>query len=173
MTKQQLPDLAADPVFEADLGQVVGPLSTPLEWQVYVASKVEPAYTRPFGEARPQMEADLKTQIANDRIYELKNKVEDTLAGGATLAEIAKEHHFRIQAIEAVSQEGKDADGKSVVPDAGKAQILEQVFSLPQGSDSPVIDTKEGVSYVSITDICRAPARRWPSCRAPTWARSD
>lgn len=40
---------------------------------------------------RAQLESELKIQLANDQIYELKNKIEDALAGGSTVAEIAKE----------------------------------------------------------------------------------
>jgi peptidyl-prolyl cis-trans isomerase D len=156
VTKQQLPDLVADRLFESELGQVTGPISTPYGWQVYVVSKIEPSFTKSFMEIRSQLESDLRTQLANDQIYELKNKIEDSLAGGATLAEIAKENALKVQAIEAVSKSGKDSDDKSVLPEVGKSEILEQVFSLSENSDSPVIDTKEGTSFVVHVDNIKA-----------------
>lgn len=156
VTKQQLPDLVADRLFESELGQVNGPISTPFGWQVYVVSKIEPSFTKSFVEIRPQLESDLKTQLANDQIYELKNKIEDALAGGATLNEISKENSLKVQVIDAVSKSGKDLNDKSVIPEAGKAEILEQVFSLAENSDSPMIDTKEGTSYIVHVDNIRA-----------------
>lgn len=156
VTKPQLPDLVADRLFESDLGQVTGPISTPFGWQVYVVSKIQPSSTKAFSEIRTQLEADLKTQLANDQIYELKNKIEDALGGGATLAEIAKDHHFKVQAIDAVTKSGTDRDGKPVLPDIGKDQILEEAFSLAQGADSAIIDTKEGISYVVHLDTINA-----------------
>lgn len=155
VTKQQLPDLVADRLFEAELGQVTEPISTPFGWQVYVISKIEPSFIKSFIEIRPQLESELKVQIANDQIYELKNKIEDALAGGATLSEIAKEHHLKIQSIEGVSKFGKDEAEKYVLPESGRADILDQVFSLPENADSPVIDTKEGSSYVVHVDAVR------------------
>jgi peptidyl-prolyl cis-trans isomerase D len=94
----------------------------------------------------------LKTQLANDQIYELKNKIEDSLAGGATLTEIAKENNFKVQSINAVSKNGRDLNDKSVLPEVGKAEILDQIFSLTEGADSSTIDTKEGISYIVHVD---------------------
>lgn len=155
VTKQQVPDIVADRLFESELGQVTGPISTPFGWQVYVVSKIEPSFTKSFVDIRPQLESDLRTQIANDQIYELKNKVEDALAGGATLAEVAKENNFKIQVLESVSKSGKDLNDKSVLPEIGKAEILEQAFSLTENADSPMIDIKEGTSYVVHVDAIK------------------
>lgn len=156
VTKQQLPDLVAERLFEAELGQVTGPISTPFGWQIYVISKIEPSFIKPFVEIRAQLESELKIQIANDQIYELKNKIEDALAGGATVAEIAKEHNLKVQLIENFSKIGKDENEKHVLPESGRADILDQAFSLPENADSPVIDTKEGSSYVVHVDAIKA-----------------
>jgi peptidyl-prolyl cis-trans isomerase D len=119
---------------------------------VYVISKIEPSFTKTYQEMQALLESELKTNLANDQIYELKNKVEDALAGGATLAEIAKEHHFKVQAIDSVSKSGKNIESKDVLPEVGKAELLDQIFSLAEKSDSPVIDTKGGISYVVHVD---------------------
>lgn len=156
VTKQQLPDLVAERLFEAELGQVTGPISTPFGWQVYVVSKIEPSFIKSFVEIRAQLESELKIQMANDQIYELKNKIEDALAGGATVAEIAKEHNLKIQTINSISKFGKDEAEKYVLPESGRADILDQAFSLPENADSPVIDTKEGSSYIVHVDAVRA-----------------
>ncbi|MBM3467966.1 MAG: hypothetical protein FJX71_00865 [Alphaproteobacteria bacterium] len=156
VTKQQLPDLVADRLFEAELGQVIGPVSTPFGFQIFLVSKIEPSFTKSFLEIRTQLESELKLQMANDQIYELKNKIEDALAGGATLAEIAKEHQLKIHSIDDVSKSGKDLNDKFILPEAGKADILDQAFSLPEGADSAVIETKEGASYVVHVDSVKA-----------------
>jgi len=156
VTKQQLPDLVAERLFEAELGQVTGPISTPFGWQVYVISKIEPSFIKSFVEIRTQLESELRVQMANDQIYELKNKIEDALAGGATIAEIAKEHNLKAQTINSISKFGKDEAEKYVLPESGRADILDQAFSLPENADSPVIDTKEGSSYVVHVDAVKA-----------------
>jgi peptidyl-prolyl cis-trans isomerase D len=152
VTKQQLPEAVAEPLFTSELGQVKDPISTQFGWQVYVVSKIEPSFTKSFVEIRPVLEAELKIQLANDQIYELKNKIEDALAGGATLTEVARENNFKIQTIESVSRSGKGPDEKSVLPEAGKSEILEQAFTLTENADSQMIDTKDGVSYVVHVD---------------------
>jgi peptidyl-prolyl cis-trans isomerase D len=156
VAKQQLPDLVADRLFESELGQILGPIETPFGQQIYLVSKIEPGYVKSFEDMRPQLESEIKIQIANDKIYELKNKVEDMLAAGSTLAEIAKEHHFKIQFIDGLSQSGKNSHGKVILPEMGRDQILEQAFTLTEGADSPVLDTKEGASYVVHLDAIKA-----------------
>lgn len=155
VTKQQLPDLVADTLFASELGQITGPISTPFGWQVYVISKIEPSFTKSFLEMRSQLESEMKARLANEQIEEIKNKVEDALAGGSTLAEIAKEHNFKVQVIDAVSRTGKNLNDKYVVPEAGRTELLDQIFSLAEKSDSPVIDTKEGISYVAHVEVVK------------------
>lgn len=155
VTKQQVPDLVADRVFEGDLGEIFGPISTPFGWQVYEVSKIEPGFLKPLTEVRSQLEMEIKAQLANDQLYERKNKIEDSLAGGASIEEIAKEHGFKVITIEALSKAGQDEKEKSVLPEADKAELLEQIFALTENSESSVVDVKGGLSYIVHVDAIK------------------
>ena len=152
VTKQQLPDLVADGLFESGLGEITGPISTPFGWQVYMVSKIEPSFTKSFMEMRTVLESELKKQLANEQIYELKNKIEDSLAGGANVTEIAKENNFKIQVVEAVSRTGKDNNEKIALPETDREELLEQIFVLSENTESQMIETKSGTSYIINVD---------------------
>lgn len=91
---------AADAVFAAEVNQVVGPFSTDLGPALFRVNGVLPAMETPFEEAVPV----LRDQLAQDRarrvIDAMIGDVDDLLAGGATLEELADETEMQLGQID-------------------------------------------------------------------------
>src|SRR6056297_1383948 len=81
VTRETL-DEAAEGVFAAETGQVVGPL-------LYRVNAVLDAQTTSFEEARPDLRNELALDRARRVIETLAQSIDDELAAGATLEEIA------------------------------------------------------------------------------------
>lgn len=90
LTAADLPPEARDAVFAAEPG-LVGPLATPLGPALYRVNAVLNAVTVPFEEARETLAAERAAAAAQTRIREAGPVVEDLVAGGASLEEIAAE----------------------------------------------------------------------------------
>lgn len=88
VTRDRLGD-AADDVFAADTGDVVGPLSSTLGPALYRVNAVLDAQTTSFDEARPDLRSELALDRARRVIETLAQSIDDELAAGATLEEIA------------------------------------------------------------------------------------
>jgi len=82
---------AADVVFGATAGEVVGPAETGLGPALFRVNAVLGAETTSFEEARPELRAALAADRARRVIDAQIETVDDLLAGGATLEEIADE----------------------------------------------------------------------------------
>ncbi|SHL42087.1 peptidyl-prolyl cis-trans isomerase D [Roseovarius marisflavi] len=82
---------AADVVFGADVGTVVGPAETDLGPAIFRVNAVLAAETTSFEEAMPELRAALAGDRARRVIDAQIDTVDDLLAGGATLEEIANE----------------------------------------------------------------------------------
>lgn len=132
---------SASPVLDSVLGHVV-----------FVVTKIVPERVQDFDEVKLKLEDDLKNDQVNDTLYELKNKIEDALAGGAKLAEVAREHHLQIQVIDTTDKNGQDATKKTVLPAEYQALILETAFSLAEGGDSNILEAANGTAIVVHVD---------------------
>ena len=90
VTKAELGD-AGDAVFAATVGEVIGPHPSPLGPSLFRINGVLPAQFTSFEDAQEQ----LRPQVANDRALRLVDaqaeNLDDLLAGGATLEELADE----------------------------------------------------------------------------------
>ncbi len=83
-----LPEHAAA-IFALDEGGVSAPLESPLGRHIFRVTKIEPGRVIPLDEVRRQLVSEIALEGALDVMYELANKLEDELAGGARLEEAA------------------------------------------------------------------------------------
>jgi len=88
VTRETL-DEAAEGVFAAETGEVVGPLPSNLGPALYRVNAVLDAQTTSFEEARPDLRNELALDRARRVIETLAQSIDDELAAGATLEEIA------------------------------------------------------------------------------------
>ena len=82
---------AADPVFAATEPGVVGPVDTPLGPALYNVNAILAAEEVPFEEARAELAEEVAVDRARRLILEQAGGIEDLLAGGATLEDLAAE----------------------------------------------------------------------------------
>jgi peptidyl-prolyl cis-trans isomerase D len=88
-TRREIPaPELAEAVFAAAPGIVTGPVRSALGWHVLRVERVVPGSTRSFEEVLPLLELQVRNDRAADILYDRANKVDDLLAGGATLDEM-------------------------------------------------------------------------------------
>jgi peptidyl-prolyl cis-trans isomerase D len=91
---------AAEPVFRAETGEVVGPVDTGLGPALFRVNAVLDAQVVPFEEAAPQLRDALALDRARRRIDAMGDEVADLLAGGATLEDVARETDLELGEID-------------------------------------------------------------------------
>ena len=82
---------AADPVFAAEPGEVVGPVNTSLGPALFRVNAVLAAQATTFEAAEPELRNLLAADRARRVIEEQADRADDLLAGGATLEDLARE----------------------------------------------------------------------------------
>ncbi len=151
ITKDQLPELIADTVFSLEAGQNSTIIETQFGFSIYQVDKIEPAYVQSLSEVRKQLEEEIRLQKAEDHIHQIKNKIEDSLAAGSKLSDVAKEHNLVVETVPDLSINGLDENNKPVLetldPEAKKL-IVEQAFNLNEGLESPIIDANSNLSFI-------------------------
>lgn len=91
---------AADAVFGAEVGAVVGPVETDLGPALFRVNAVLAAHVTPFEEAAPDLRNTLALDRAHRVIAQLGDEVDDLLAGGATLEDLARETDLELGSLD-------------------------------------------------------------------------
>ncbi len=148
--KNQIPESARDVVFSLELGKTSSIVNADGVFSIYHIAKIEPSITKKLDEVRSQIEEALRFQKSGDYIQELKNKIDDAIAGGVKLADVAKEFKLTIQELSGFDAQGLDEAGKPVLdtlPLEARKSIVEQAFNLSEGTESPISDV-DNLSFI-------------------------
>jgi len=92
-------DAAADPVFAAAVGDVVGPVETALGPALFRVNAVLAAQNTPFEDAAEELRGELANQRARRLIADLSEDMIDQLAGGASIEDLAQAHGMELGTI--------------------------------------------------------------------------
>jgi len=133
----------ADAAFSARNGQVAGPISSGLAgFAVIKLTKITPASVPTLESMRAQLEADVKTDAAIQKVFDGAKKYGDAHDSGASLADAARAAGVTPVTVGPITVQGTDLTGQ---PAAGvTARVLKEAFSLPQGGESEMEDEGNG-----------------------------
>jgi peptidyl-prolyl cis-trans isomerase D len=149
--KQLMPDLAKT-VFSLPAGQIGAPVKTQLGWHVVQVKKIIPAGTPSFDEAKDKLRADIQNDQAVEAATKSVNQLDDDLAAGRTLDDVADSLKLRLIKIPAVDSSGMTPDGTQPADFPDKQVLLHDAFGQNSSDNSPIEDDKSGTYYVVRTD---------------------
>lgn len=144
------------PVFAAAAGEVLGPIETPLGPQLVRVATVLPPVERPLAEVREEVRIEAAREKAIDLVYARANRVEDALASGVAVAEVARDQGLMlVQAV--VDRQGNGPDGTPLAVPGGaplRAAVLGAAFSRA-ASAAPELTEVGTASYhvVSVIEV--------------------
>ncbi len=132
-------------------GTALEPIETVLGWSVNIVKKITPAHTKSFDEVKDEIRAEITETELSEQIYALANSVDDLLASGASLDDVAQEIDLEITKLPPVTRYGQTPDGKDGLKDYEQSRltILETAFELEQGETSAVMEMPDG-SFIAI-----------------------
>ncbi len=152
LKREEMPSALADAVFELPLNQPSEAVKTPLGWHILRTVKIEPPMTQTFDQTKAKLEADLTHQEAVDRIYKVANKVDDALAGGTTIEDVAAKFGLKTTATAAADASSHDLEDKPVALPASSDDVMKLAFATNEGQTSRVTETPDGAIVVLRTN---------------------
>lgn len=146
--KSNILEAASEKVFSLDVGAASEPIQSSFGWHIFRVKEIISAATQPLEEVRPLLEKDLEQQANEDSITDLTKRIDDAIAGGSTLAEVAKEFELKITTLSAIDKNGKLLDG-TIEKDIPKDEaFLETAFKTDEKTESAIINGKDGSKYM-------------------------
>ncbi len=134
----------APTIFSLSEGGVSRPLETGLGWHFFWVRDVVPASTRSFDEVQDTLRTELAREMARDGLYQFTNRIEDSLAGGASLEEAADGLGLDTLHIPEINGGGTDSNGEALEGLPTIANFVDVVFSTEPGYESSPIEDADG-----------------------------
>ncbi len=136
----------AEAAFALNKDEVTEPLKTSLGWHVLVLKDVVAPKIKPFDSVKEAIHKELLEEKAANQMVDISNQIDDALASGETLDNVAKEFQLAPSKIGPIRQDGSTTDNKEGMKDFEKVRsdILEAAFSLEAGETSSVQELSDG-----------------------------
>lgn len=140
---------AADAVFNAEIGGITAPLETLVSWQIFQVSEEIAGSETPLEEVKDQLSAALAENLGIDGLYNAVGVVDDEIAAGASLEEIAETVGFAAVNIPAVSPTGQTPDG-SLITNIEIFPYLQEAFQRHMDDEIEFIQSPTGEDFYAI-----------------------
>lgn len=136
-------------------GKLLEPVKSPLGWHIVKIKDMKAARTRPLSEVRKEIKDELTEALIIDQQYELANNVDDMLAGGSSLEEVAETIDLKIESLPPLNSFGLNNDNKDGLKNftANREMIIETGYTLEEGETSPIFETADGEFMAVYLDV--------------------
>lgn len=136
----------AEKAFSGSKGDVIGPVQSALGWHVLILTDVIAPRTRPLEEVKEEIRKTMTQTALADRMFEASGQIDDGIAAGTPLEDLAKDLGLKLEAFEPLRADGSTTDSKEGFKkfEADRAEILAAAFELQEGDMSSVLTLKDG-----------------------------
>jgi len=149
--KSVLPELYAS-VFALEEGQVSMPIKSSLGWHVIQLKKLHESGKQSFDQVKDTLRKTLQEERVGDLVAKTVNQIDDSLAGGQSLEDLADTLKLHLTRYPALDAKGQTPEGTTASNIPEKDTILSTAFGLNTGETSQVIDDGKGNYYVARID---------------------
>jgi peptidyl-prolyl cis-trans isomerase D len=167
VTKDELPDELRTAAFTLAQGEVSAPVQSALGWHVMLVYKITPGTMADFATAKESIRNQLRLQQAQDRLFDESARLDDLVAGGATLEDIGSQLGVTVEKISNIDAQGRDASKQISDVLANNPQLLKTAFRLPEAGVSDVLSNgKNGYSIVRVDTVTPSTVRPFAAIKA-------
>ncbi len=134
----------AKAAFALKSGEISEPIKGNFGTVLVTVGKIEPGEQKSYADVAAQIKKEIAQRKARGKIGELRDKIEDEKASGATLAETGKKLGLKTRVVDAADRAGNGPDGKPV-PDLPKTpNVVNAAFSSDVGVDNEALQLPTG-----------------------------
>ena len=148
VTPKDLDESIAGPVFDVKAGEITDPIQGPFGWVIVRVLSVVEGQTVTFDDVKDDIKSKIALEKAGAELYDIYNAIEDQLAGGATLTEVAEETNITLQTVTAADRSGQDKQGNEVTSIAKHPSIIQEAFAVEIGDENYMQQAADGSYFV-------------------------
>jgi len=128
----------SDAVFSLALNTYSEPVKSSMGWHIFYVKGEKKDMRVPFDSVKLGLREELAFDRQESMLYDVTNELEDDLASGLSLEEVAKKYAFVVRKVKGVDRSGNDAKGNKdrAVPDDDT--FLSLLFQTDLNVESPM-----------------------------------
>jgi len=167
VTKSAIIDPAvAKAAFSLKSGEVSPPIRSKFGAVLVTVGKIEPGAQKTYAEVAPQIKKQIAERKAQGRIGDLRDKIEDEKASGATLAEAGKKLGLKTRVIDAVDRSGRNPQGKPVPNLPKNPNVVNAAFNSDVDVDNEALQLPSGgFLYYNVNGITPSHERAYDTVK--------
>lgn len=131
--------IVAKAAFEMALPGISTPIDGTLSWSLVQVISIKPEVVRPFSELREELLSELSLRDATDVLFTQIDIIEEEIASGTSVEDIAKKVGIEVTKVAQVSAGGADFNGEKVTGLPEDPKFLQEAFASPQGFESDLV----------------------------------
>jgi peptidyl-prolyl cis-trans isomerase D len=158
LKQADLPKPIGDAVFGLDLNKPSEPIKDGFGWHIFRVVKIEPPQTASYDQAKEQLKTQLVQEEAADRLDHVANQLDDALAAGGVLADVAAKFGLKTTTVAATDISGRDPEGKPVTLPVAGQYVLKIAFDTGQNETSRVIAVEDTAIFALHVDKITVPS---------------
>ncbi len=155
ISAKQLTDSASkavsDAIFAADNGAYAKPAKAPLGWFVVRITDISKRDARTLEQARSEITDIVRAEKKDELLAEFTTEIEDALADGASLADVAKERSLKVETSPSLIITGQNPEDPAYQPIAEMAAILPKAFQMDNDGQGQLIEVEQGRKFAILT----------------------
>lgn len=144
----QTTSAAADAVFGAAKGKLIGPVKAPLGWLLLRIDAIEGKPGKTLEQARSELATQIAAQKQRAALTDFSAKIEDEFDNGATLADVAKELGLTISTTEPLLADGSVYGNPDQKAPAVLAKVVQTAFMMEGEGKPQLAEVETGKSFV-------------------------
>ena len=145
---------AAKTAFAAKINVPTAPQQSAFGWHILRTTSVIPGSQTSLEQAHDLVEREASKEAAIDKLFDVANTIDDQLAGGASLEDVAQAVGVKVTTVKAVDNAGLTPLGKPA-PNVPKIpSFLSEAFKLEPGAE-PIVKEADSDGYyvLSVTGV--------------------
>ena len=142
----------ADAAFTATLNAPVGPVTTAFGAALLRVTEIQPEHGKTFEEMAATIKKSIAEKHAEKAVQETRNEIEDALAGGATLKEVANRFKLTLKTIE-TDASGNDPAGQAIADLPSEDKLLKAAFASDEGAQNDAVADGRGFLWFEVEKV--------------------
>jgi peptidyl-prolyl cis-trans isomerase D len=137
----------ANAVFAAASGKVATPARSPLGWHVIRVASIDAIAGRSLAQVRATLENEIAQEKLRQTVSDFTANLEDRIADGASLADIAKDENLTLETSPELLANGQSPTRPDFAPIGAYQAMLPVAFGLEEDAEPQLVEVQQGKEF--------------------------
>lgn len=149
-----LPELS-EKVFDAKSGEIIGVIKTEFGWHILKVNNIIAKIETPLEKVKNKIVSIIKDERSYDEAQNIISDIEDKVAQGSNLADIANKYDVKLYNIKKLKDDGSyvSSSAKKLKEILNSSDLIDTVFSYNENEVSQAIETENGFIFATVNKI--------------------